>query len=343
MNLLIAFLLPFLSFSFADTDCPIVTSIGDRRNDKNTLRLVQYNAEWLFVDYYANIDCPGSGCTWHTIADAKTHMSYVSNVLATLQPDIVSLCEIEGCDELNMLKEQLGSSYNSYVKKGTDTSTGQNVGILTKVDPVVSLYRSEEKISYPISGTKCGSTTVSGTTGVSKHYITEFVLNSMNIAMIGVHLLAIPTETSRCVQREGQAQVVQNIVYSYILKGYEVILVGDMNDYDAEVLDINSDNPTSRVLDILKGLDGQYKNTYSLTNVAISIPQSERYSDWWDSDNNCNTSSQKDLSMIDHILVTPNIDKKITKAFVYHGYKEYCGKWNSDHWPVVIDIDTRTH
>jgi exonuclease III len=202
------------------------------------------------------------------------------------------------------------------------------------------LYRSEEKIAYPISGTKCGSTTASGTSGVSKHYITEFKIASMNVAMIGAHLLAIPTDPSRCVQREAQSQVLQNIVSSYIQKGYEVILIGDMNDYDAEVLDLNSDKPTSRVLDIMKGLDGQKKGTYTLTNVATKIAQTERYSDWWDSDNNCNTTSQKDLSMIDHILVTENINKKITNAYIYHGYKEYCGKWDSDHWPVVIDINT---
>ena len=34
----------------SDTECPAVTSIGDRRADKNKLRLVQYNVEWLFID-----------------------------------------------------------------------------------------------------------------------------------------------------------------------------------------------------------------------------------------------------------------------------------------------------
>jgi exonuclease III len=336
----LCFCLSFSPFIAGDTECPTVTSIGDRRKDKNSLRLVQYNVEWLFIDYYSGMDCPGNGCTWHTVSDAQTHMSYVANTIKTLQPDIINFCEVEGCDELNMLKDQLDSSYNPYLKKGTDTGTGQNVGMLTRMDPLVSLYRSEEKIAYPISGTKCGSTTASGTSGVSKHYITEFKIGTMNVAMIGAHLLAIPTDPARCVQREAQAQVLQNIVSSYIQKGYEVILIGDMNDYDAEVLDLNSDKPTSRVLDIMKGLDGQKKGTYTLTNIATKIAQSERYSDWWDSDNNCNTSSQKDLSMIDHILVTSNINKKIINAYIYHGYKEYCGKWDSDHWPVVIDINT---
>lgn len=340
LGLFLSLLITLSPFISSDTECPNVSSIGDRRKDKNSLRLVQYNVEWLFIDYYAGMDCPGNGCTWKSVSDAKTHMSYVANTIKILQPDIINFCEVEGCDELNMLKDQLNSTYNSYLKKGTDTGTGQNVGMLTKLDPLVSLYRSEEKVSYPISGTKCGSTTSSGTTGVSKHYITEFKIGSMNVAMIGAHLLAIPTEPSRCVQREGQAQVIQNIVSSYIQKGYEVIVIGDMNDYDSEVLDINSDKPTSRVLDFLKGLDGEKKGTYKLTNVAAKISQSERYSDWWDSDNNCNTSSQKDLSMIDHVLVTDGINKKITNVYIYHGYKEYCNKWDSDHWPVVIDINT---
>ena len=66
--------------------------------------------------------------------------------------------------------------------------------------------------------------------------------------------------------------------------------------------------------------------------------KNDRYSDWYDSDNNCKTSSQKDYSMIDHILVTDGISKNIVDAFIYHAYDEYCGKYNSDHYPVVIDL-----
>jgi len=168
----------------SDTECPIVTTSGDRRADKNKLRLVQYNVEWLFIDYYSSANCPGSGCTWHNQTAANTHLSYVSKVIKDLDPDIINFCEIEGCDELNMLKSSLNDqTYMPYLKKGTDTSTGQNVGMLTRVDPIVSLYRTEEKFNYPIQGSQCGYTDT-GSTGVSKHYITEFKLDNMNIAFI---------------------------------------------------------------------------------------------------------------------------------------------------------------
>jgi exonuclease III len=331
-------------FVKADTECPVISeaSVSDRRTNKTTFRLVQYNVEWLFIDYYSSANCPGNGCTWKTETDAQTHLSYVTNVLTELNPDLVNFCEVEGCDELNMVINEIElketNVYKPYLKKGTDTSTGQNVGMITKVDPLVSLYRTETKVSYPVSGSKCGYTGSTSTSGVSKHYITEYKFGDLKTAFIAAHLIAIPTDPARCAQREAQAQVLQYVIHDYFLKGYEIILLGDMNDFDAEVLDVNSDKPISKVLDILKGLDGEYKGKYTLTNVASRIVQNERFSDWWDSDNNCETSSEKDYSMIDHVLVTSKINSKIINAFIYHEYREYCGKWNSDHYPVVIDF-----
>ena len=325
-------------FIKADTECPVVSSIEDRRKDKNTFRLVQYNVEWLFIDYYSSANCPGNGCPWKTESDAQTHLSYVSNVLSDLDPDLVNFCEVEGCDELNLLIQNQTNMFKPYLKKGTDTSTGQNVGMITKVDPLVSLYRTETRVSYPVPGSTCGYTGSPGSSGVSKHYITEYNFGGLKTAFIAAHLLAYPTDPARCAQREAQSQVIQYVIYDYVMKGYEIILLGDMNDFDAEILDINLDKPISKVLDILKGLDGEWKGKYTLTNVASRIVQNERFSDWWDSDNNCDTSSQKDYSMIDHILVTSKINSKIINTYIYHEYREYCGKWNSDHYPVVVDF-----
>jgi exonuclease III len=333
----------FLVFLFlikmikSDIECPIVTSINDRRKDKNKLRLVQYNVEWLFIDHYSNFDCPGSQCTWKNQSEAEIHMDYVSKVIKELNPDIINFCEVEGCDELNILKDKLDGTYLSYLKKGTDTGTGQNVGLLTRIDPLTSLYRTENKYSYPIEGSKCGYTGT-GSTSVSKHYITEFIFNNINIAFISAHLIAIPNDISRCAQREAQASVLQEVIFNYINNDYEVIMIGDFNDYDSEVLDINSNIPNSKVLNILKGSYGKYEGKYTLYSVAETIKKNERFSDWWDSDNNCSTSSINDYSMIDHILVTSSIKKYISNTFIYHGYKEYCGKYNSDHYPLIIDL-----
>ncbi len=331
-----------LNKSIADTECPYVPiTISDRRPNKNNVRLVQYNVEWLFLDYYSQSNCPGSGCTWKNQTEAQTHFNYVTNVIKALNPDIINFCEIEGCDELSMLTNSISKNYIGYLKKGTDSSTGQNVGLLTKIDPSISLYRDESRESYPIEGSQCGYTGTTGTSGVSKHYITEFnnLISNYKIALISAHLLAIPTDPTRCAEREAQSQVLQNIILNYINKGYEVIMLGDFNDFDGDISDINNNKPSSQVLSILKGNKGKSKGKYQLLSVGQKvINQSERYSDWYDSDNNCNTNSIKDYSTIDHILVTPNLYNKISNVFYYHGYNEFCGKYNSDHYPVVIDL-----
>jgi exonuclease III len=328
----------FAKLILSETECPVVTTIGDRRVNKNMLRLVQYNVEWLFIDYYSPMNCPGDGCTWKNITEANTHMNYVAKVVGELNPDIINFCEVEGCDELNILSEQLDGTYMPYLKKGTDTGTGQNVGMLTRVDPLKSLYRTELKYNYPISGSNCGYSGSTSSTGVSKHYITEFNFAGLDVAFISAHLIAIPTEPSRCSQREAQASILQTVIYDYIEQNYEVIMLGDFNDYDAEVLDMNSNKPISNVLDILKGLKGDFGGKYELHSIAETINQTERYSDWWDSDNNCKTASKNDYSMIDHVLVTAKISKNVINAFIYHGYDEFCGKYNSDHYPVVVDL-----
>jgi len=341
-SLLVLSLSPFV---LGDTECPVVVAgggSGDRRTNKDVLRIVQYNAEWLFIDYYAASDCPGDGCSWANQTSAEMHMKTVASLIAELDPDILNICEVEGCDELVMLTDMLvgSATYIPYLKKGTDSSTGQNVGMLTKIDPLISLYRTEERANYPIEGSLCGYSGAAGTSGVSKHYITEFTLDAGEtmIAFIAAHLLAFPTDSVRCAEREAQAMVLQSVISGYIERGYEIIFLGDLNDFDGVVLDAKKDIPTSKVLDILKGNWGNKGTEYQLYSVAETIPQEERYSDWYDENSDCVAVVPAEFSMIDHILVSEALRERVVDSYIYHGYKEYCGTYNSDHFPIVIEI-----
>ena len=287
-------LFPLIGVS--DTQCPDSsiynnTNNDDRRTDKTSLRLMQYNVEWLFLDYYGASDCPGDGCTWKNESEAQIHFEYVQAVIEDLDPDIINFCEIEGCDELVALEGNLtGFDYHPFLIKGTDTATGQNVGMLTRIDPIDALNRTEAKATYPVEGSQCGYTS-NGTTGVSKHYISHFHIQGIDIAIVAAHLIAFPTDKARCSKREAQAMILQAEIAQHIQSGFEVIMMGDFNDFDNRVEDMNEDQPNSMVLDILKGNQGVYAGQYS-TSVAQLVPKPERFTDWYDSDNNCNTSSK---------------------------------------------------
>lgn len=332
------FLLLFIIPSRAtnnDTQCPNAPLIpSDRRTDKKYFRLVQYNVEWLFIDQYK--DCPGSSCTWSNDTEADIHMKWISNVLNDIDGDYINFCEIEGCDELNILKSLTNDNYNSYLIKGKDTATGQNVGVLSKIDPIVDLQRSEDREVYPIKGSSCNYTSDSGTYGVSKHYYTILNINNISIAIIGAHLIAYPTDKMRCSYREAQALVLQKIISELYINN-EIIVIGDLNDYDGIELDINSHKPKSRVLEILKGNYSPYNISYSLYPVSTFIEQQERYTEWYDANANCK-QDKSDLSMIDHVLVSPNLYNKIINVLPYHLYSQYCNSYNSDHWPIIIDF-----
>jgi exonuclease III len=122
-----------------------------------------------------------------------------------------------------------------------------------------------------------------------------------------------------------------------VADGFEIVMIGDFNDYDGVVLDINSNKPTSRVLDILKGTQGEYAGKYLLRSAAENVPQQERYTEWWDQNNNC-VGELKEFSTIDHILISESLFSHIVGASIYHNYGAACGNYESDHYPVVVDF-----
>ena len=384
-----------------------------------TIRFMQYNVEWMFLDYYKSADCPGNGCPWKNETHSQEHIDEVSNVISQYNPDIINLCEVEGVTEMTSLIEAIQvnqeaqpKKYTPYFIQGTDTSTGQNVGLISTIEPTTELARNENTTSYPITNSYCNATTT-GSTGVSKHYITTISIPtttetttettarrtsvskpdtstylrlydddtkykflyyddndddydddttivitdtiiietpllpsetplppsetpppSEKISLISFHLIAYPMDPNRCAKREAQAKIIEQSIITEIEKGNEVIVMGDFNDYDNEINDANNDKPISQVLDIIKS---NQNDKYKLYNIAKQIPQEERFTNWWDKNENCE-STKDEFVLIDHVLVTSKLLPKISNVKIDHGYDEYCNKLDSDHYPIIFDL-----
>ena len=103
-------------------------------------------------------------------------------------------------------------------------------------------------------------------------------------------------------------------------------------------MDADIYSSTKYVLNILKGVAGDYAGIYTLETVAQKVSQTERYTDWWDPNGDCK-STANEMSMIDHVLMTPNLLDKVVNVFMPHPYSEYCGTYNSDHYPTVVDLE----
>ena len=71
--------------------------------------------------------------------------------------------------------------------------------------------------------------------------------------------------------------------------------------------------------------------------VAYRVPNQYRGTNWWDKNDNCEASADE-FVMIDHVLVTSGILDRVENVGIYQGYPEYCGKMNSDHYPVIVNL-----
>jgi len=293
--------------------------------DKTKLRLVQYNVEFLFSDSTV-IDCPGKDCDWKTDRAQDKHFAQVSKIIKELNPDILNLCEINTNVILNELTNSLNDdSYNYYLSQTYPNLIDQSVGIITRVKSL-NLYRTTDIENYPIPDSNC-KYRGSGKINLPKHYISKFYINGMNVIIIGIHLKSNPNDSERCAIREGQAIIIQKIILEYY-NNYEIIVIGDFNDFDNEIRDYKNNKPNSKVLDIVKGNAGYNTINYKLYSTTEFIEKSKRY------------SYVKPRLMIDHILVTEKLKKYIKDVFIYTGGNDDINKkYNSDHYPLVVDFD----
>jgi len=292
----------------------------------STFRIVAFNAEWLFDGVNDSID------HWGTPARAQQHLEAVADVLRPLDADYISLAEVENADMLSKLNVLLGGAYTPIFVQGTDTSTGQDVAALSTLTPRQAPDRTDERVNYPVAGSflSCGA----GDTGVSKHYVAEFDLQGTPVTIIGAHFLAYPDRCSRSIEREAQATVLANLARDAISRGREVIVLGDLNDFDGAALDAAGNKPSSQVLSILKNLDSAAEGD-ELVNVCATLPQEDRYSDWYDRDGDGIDDGKLEHSQIDFILVSRRLSQRI--AYVTIAHTTPAGAV-SDHWPIVLDL-----
>ena len=302
---------------------------ADRRPDKTTLTVMALNCEFLWdgvapEDGSSTITFPWKGSQ----ALAEAHMKQIANLILRGNPDVVSLEETENLHAVQVLNDKFlaGRGYKAYFIQGTDTFTGQDVALLTRIDPDGGKIERDNHIGT--SGTE--------TSGVSKNYFAKMTVGSAKIALIGLHLLAQPTNTQRMAKRQAQAAVVRNLAVNLAKQGNQVIVLGDFNDWDGDPAsrDFKDDLPISSVLATIRGMDPATPSD-DLVNAASFMPEEDRYSDFWDESNDNLIQFRQEFSMIDHILLSPALAAEVEDAYIPY---EENPRVISDHFPVVVRL-----
>ena len=302
----------------------------DRRLDKSQLTVANFNVEFMWdgiapEEGNERIDFPHRG----NPALAAEKMRKIAVILRQLDADVVTLDEVENLDALTLLNDEhlQGMGYQPYLKDGRDTYTGQDVGLLTRIDPDEPLWRNDNK------GTS-GETTKSA----SKNYTAKLTVNGERIALVAVHFLSRPTDTRRLDDRQAQADAIADAAEELDAEGFHVIVLGDINDYDGspEASDHESNQPITNVLARLRGMDPADPDD-DLVNVASFIPKNRRFTCHWDKNDNGRIDGTGELTSIDHILLAPELARRVTSAAIANAYDP---AGISDHFPLLVTFET---
>ncbi|MEM8930992.1 MAG: endonuclease/exonuclease/phosphatase family protein [Acidobacteriota bacterium] len=293
----------------ASNDTSTASTIGD------DLVLLHWNVEFLWdgvapEDGEADLDFPWRGSP----EKAEAHMAEIAETIRRVDADLVNLSEVEDLRALTTFVERHldGMGYRPYLVDGTDTATGQDMALLSRI-PTDSFGRD------PRRG-RSGSTRK----GVSKHYVATLRLptadGDQRIGLVGLHLLAGPTRKNRRAPREAQADAIRGMATELASQGRSMIVWGDFNDFDGEVDDAKRSRPITRVLEWIRGMDPDDPND-DLVNVLDRVPRAQRY-----------TSRGRFRNAIDHVLLSPDLAAAVTDVEILHDAR------GSGHSPIVVTL-----
>ncbi len=282
----------------------------DRREDRSRLVVMSFNAEFMWDGLL-----PEEGSAYFpwkgNPPEARNQHRGHRQGDPRQQSDSLQLLEVENINAVRLLNDEYlkGCGYVVYLNDSKDTSTGQDIGLLTRVDPEKDgIFRDERK-------GRRGTVSKS----VTKHYIARFCINDRPIAIVGAHLLARPNDWRRSEAREAQADAVRAIALDQAKAGYKLIVMGDFNDYEDEpqYQDHLVHTPITRVLAIMRTLDPECRQD-DLVNSAHHVPPVERYTAYWDINEDGEIDAPQEFSQIDHILLSPTLDRHVVKVDIPH-------------------------
>lgn len=234
----------------------------------NMLRVMTWNVEWMFDDYQGD---NRSDLAREQSSPSKefwqAKLGGVTEVIASAQPEIVALQEIEGKQTLADIAAELKSkhqlSYRYAFIEGSDSFTEQDVGLLVR-GSLVS-YRRHEQSKAMFDSEQFYN--------LSKHLVAEFRWDELDspLTVMTVHLRATPEAEEL---RMRQAKLARYWLTPQLQAGEDVILLGDFNSEHSalerqspqapvgDVAAIVGSDANVRMVDLLSHLPNRQQSTH---------------------------------------------------------------------------------
>jgi endonuclease/exonuclease/phosphatase family metal-dependent hydrolase len=343
-HLVLTFVLAAVQIGYSTEQLPAQPDPSARQ--VTALRIATFNAEILTAP-----QAPSGNIHKYRFDRARRrHLERVAAVIETLNPDILNLVEVtsrETLDQLVKILHEKGlTDYRGYHVECNDTYTELDVALISRYEPdliegeAIRTFFSEAndpKWRQSYRFTDRNGKPSQRTTSISRNCLYFFTIGGHKLAFLGLHLKSNPQNEYANAKRSAEADVAGRILRAEVLPlRYIPIVLGDINDYDADVLDRDETRATStNVLRKLKDFDHASEGD-ELVNVAERIVrQSDRFTSHWDWNENGAHDGEDVYTMIDHILIDKQLMPHVKRVFISHSVSID----TSDHYPIVVDLE----
>jgi len=273
----------------------------------------------------------------------------VAAVIEAINPDVLNLCEVTSKASVDLLVKILHekglTEYQGYHVDSNDKFTSMDVALISKVppdevdgQPIRTMFSESDdptwRQSYQVAGRNGAVSNRNGS--LSRNSVYLLSIAGHKLGFLGLHLKSNPSDEYANAQRGAQALIAQRIIRQEITgRGYLPIVLGDLNDYDPDVEDRDPERDTvTTVVHDIKDFDRDHEGD-ELVNIATLIPrQADRYTSFWDRNENGARDPYDVFTMIDHILLPNELMPYLRRAFIFHSI----ALETSDHRAVVVDL-----
>jgi exonuclease III len=310
------------------------------------IRIMTFNAEFLAA--------PGTKTTdivrFKTEESQKQHCEGVAAVIEAFEPDVINLCEVTNAETvqyvIGILHEKGLKDYAGWMAESDDTVTGHHVAFISRRKPdevdgkIIRSFLSpagdmtwREKFVVQDDDGKI----VQNDVNVRRHALYYFTIGGRKLGFLGLHLKSNPSDPAPNAQRTAESKLCRRMIKDQIVaKGYWPIVLGDLNDYDPDIEDVDDSRSTkTKVLADLKDYDPATPGP-ELVNVAEKIiRKADRYTQLWDRNRNLLDDKGDVHTMLDHILLPKPMMPYVKRAIIPHVTDLHL----ADHFPVLVDIE----
>lgn len=280
------------------------------------IRIASYNVENLFdnskqgKEYAAYIPSPNG---WNTEA-YHTKLENISTVIASLNPDIIALQEIENRHVLDALITKCKHKrvlYNYSAFGENDSRSAVGVALLSKY-PLT--YINQHKVYLSKSGRTRNILECEVDTPLGK------------LRLIAVHF---PSKRRKESYRVKAAQAVKSIIDT-LDKNCEYVILGDFNSNHDEAVRLLSEkmddsNGISGINHILQTSSSPIGDTFSLNSVYDLKNHGDHYNPWYEKEgvHQYSYRYQGDLTTLDHILLPRTLFDGKGIEYKYNSFSHY--------------------